>query len=190
EQASELFYLLPGTLAEGRVELTRRESEFRNMSDSLADWSTEHLLLHPISGDPFTLEEVLNEQEARLEFKNRIEQSWRRETEQDDFDQDSQPLYDLNLSMTITGDLPALNADFSHLTHLYMRSRPGHTSGTAEFLQTFPNLKALTLYQFRLEQIPAAIFRMADLSYLSLSECHITLTRETALELAQMERLD
>lgn len=190
EQASELFYLLPGTLAEGRVELTRRESEFRNMSDSLADWSTEHPLLHPISGAPFTLEEVLNEQEARLEFKNRIEQSWRRETEQDDFDQDSQPLYDLNLSMTITGDLPALNADFSHLTHLYMRSRPGHTSGTAEFLQTFPNLKALTLYQFRLEQIPAAIFRMADLSYLSLSECHITLTRETALELAQMERLD
>ncbi|MFJ2283963.1 dermonecrotic toxin domain-containing protein [Pseudomonas sp. NPDC087803] len=190
EQASEFFYQLPGTIADGRLELARLEVEFRNMSDTLSDWAADHPALHPISGEPYSAEELLNEQEARLEFKNLLEQCWRRETEHQEVDQHDQPIHDLNLATHISGNLPVLQADFTHVTHLYIRSRPGRTFGTADFLQLFPNLRGLTLYQIQLENLPEAIFRMADLNYLSLSECRITLTRQSALQLAQMARLD
>jgi Leucine-rich repeat (LRR) protein len=190
EQASEFFYLLPGTLAEGRNEIARLENEFSSLSSGLATWVTDLPALHPISGEPFTLEEVLSEHASRHEFKSLLEQSWRRELDEDDFDQDNEPTHDLNLTSTINGELPELDADFSHVSHLYMTSRPGRTSGIERFLQTFPKLKGLTLRQYQLEQIPDAVFRMADLTHLSLSECHITLTPQAVVELAQMHRLE
>ncbi|WP_330206616.1 dermonecrotic toxin domain-containing protein [Pseudomonas sp. AM14(2022)] len=190
EQASEFFYLLPGTLAEGRIELARLEREYSDLSSNLAHWATDHPALHPISGEPFTIEQVLNEHAARHEFKSLIEQCWRRETEQDEPDQNLQPLHDLNLATIIRGDLPVLNADFSHVTHLYLRSLPGQTFGIDRFVETFASLRGLTIYQYRLEHIPPAVFRMAELTYLSLSHCDLTLTPQAALELAQMERLD
>jgi len=190
EQASEFFYLLPGTLAEGRIELARLELEYSNLSSHLANWATDRPALHPISGEPFTIEQVVNEYAARHEFKSLIEQCWHRETEQDEPDHNLQPLHDLNLATIITGDLPVLNADFSHVTHLYLRSLPGQTFGVDRFVETFARLRGLTIYQYRLEHIPPAVFRMADLTYLSLSQCELTLTPQTALELAQMERLD
>ncbi|PMQ14068.1 hypothetical protein PseAD21_01705 [Pseudomonas sp. AD21] len=190
EQASEFFYLLPGTLAEGRVELARLESEYSALSTNLATWAIDHPPLHPISGEPFTIEELLNEYAARHEFKSLVEQCWRRETELDELDQNRQPLHDLNLPTIITGHLPALDADFSHVTHLYLRSRPGQTFGVEQFVETFASLRGLTIYQYRLEDIPPAVFRMAELTHLSLSQCDLTLTRQTALALAQMERLD
>jgi Leucine-rich repeat (LRR) protein len=110
--------------------------------------------------------------------------------DEDDFDQDNEPTHDLNLTSTINGELPELDADFSHVSHLYMTSRPGRTSGIERFLQTFPKLKGLTVRQYQLEQIPDAVFRMADLTHLSLSECHITLTPQAVVELAQMHRLE
>lgn len=190
EQASEFFYLLPGTLADGRVEITRLHSEFAGLSDNLANWTTDIPEIHPASGAPFTPQEVVNEYAARQEFRSLVEQCWRRESVHDEFDQETDPIHDLNLATVITGELPVLNADFSHVSHLYMRSRPGRTSGIGRFLQTFPKLKGLTIYQYQLGQIPEVIFRMADLTYLSLSECHLTLTEQQALELAQLERLD
>ncbi|MFJ2714577.1 dermonecrotic toxin domain-containing protein [Pseudomonas sp. NPDC087346] len=190
EQASELFYLLPGTLAEGRVELARLETEFNGLRDNLAIWTADLPAIHPISGEPFTIEQVLNEQGARDEFKSLLEQCWRRVSEQDDFDPESRPTHELNLSVVITGELPVLNADFSHVSHLYMRGIPGRTVGIPRFLEAFTELQSVTIHQHQLGQIPAAIFRMADLTYLSLSECHITLSRQTVLELAQLERLD
>jgi Leucine-rich repeat (LRR) protein len=189
EEASEFFYFLPGTLAEGRIELERLETEFLGLRDSLTNWTTEIPAIHPVSGEPFTIEEVVNEYAARQEFKGLVEQCWRRETDADDFNPEDGPSYDLNLSSIITGELPGMNADFSHVSHLYMRSRPGRTSGIARFLQAFPNLKGLKIYQYRLESVPEEVFRMASLTYLSLSECHITLTEQSALKLAQIDRL-
>ncbi|MFW8695637.1 hypothetical protein, partial [Mesorhizobium japonicum] len=89
--ACEFFYLLPATLGAGRIELARLEREYSDLSSNLAHWATDHPALHPISGEPFTIEQVLNEHAARHEFKSLIEQCWRRETEQDEPDENLQP---------------------------------------------------------------------------------------------------
>lgn len=189
EEASEFIYLLPGTLAEGRVEIERLEVEFNTLSANLATWTADVPDRHPVSGEPFTAQELQNEHGARDALKNALEQCWQRETEQE-YDQSLGPYFELNLTTIINGDLPVLNAGFNHVTHVYMRSLPGHTTGAARFLESFANLRSLTIYDYQLGNIPEAIFTMADLKYLALSDCEITLTEQTALALAQLEHLD
>ena len=189
EQASEFVYLLPGTLAEGRVAIERLEVEFNTLSDNLAMWTADVPDRHPVSGEPFTAQELENEHGARDALKHALEQCWRREAEQE-YDQSLGPYFELNLPTVINGNLPVLNARFKHVTHLYMRSLPGRTTGAARFLESFANLRSLTIYDYQLGNMPEAIFTMAELRYLALSDCQITLTEQTALALAQLENLD
>lgn len=189
EEASEFIYLLPGTLAEGRVEIERLEVEFNTLSDNLATWTADVPDRHPVSGEPFTAQELENEHGARDALKNALEQCWQRETEQE-YDQSLGPYFELNLTTIINGELPVLNARFNHVTHVYMRSLPGRTTGAARFLESFANLRSLTIYDYQLGNIPEAIFTMADLKYLALSDCQITLTEQSVLALAQLEHLD
>ena len=116
-----------------------------------------------------------------------MERCWRRETELDDFNQELQPSYELNLTTIITGELPVLSADFSHVSLLYLHSDAGLTSEAGRFLESFSNLKSLTVREYSLREIPEAIFRMGKLTALALSECDITLTAQSVLQLAQME---
>lgn len=190
EEASEFIYRLPGTLAEGRNELARLETEYDALRNELAAWTADIPALHPASGEPFTPQQLVIEHATRDEFKQRVESCWRRETELDDFNQELEPSYELTLTTIITGDLPALHADFSHVSVLYMQSDAGLTSGTDGFLQCFSNLKSLTLRDYTLHEVPEAIFRMGRLTVLALSECDITLSAQSVLELAQLERLD
>jgi Leucine-rich repeat (LRR) protein len=126
----------------------------------------------------------------RIETKRILERCWRHETNVDGFNATLTPTYDLTLTINITGNLPVLNADFSHVSLLYLHSNAGLTSGTGPFLECFPRLKSLTIREYRLGEIPDAVFRMGDLTTLALTRCQLTLTAQTVLELAQMERLD
>jgi Leucine-rich repeat (LRR) protein len=190
EEASEFIYRLPGTLAEGRIELTRLETEYDTLRNELASWTADIPALHPVSGEAFTPQQLTIEHATRDEFKQRVERCWRRETELDDFNQELEPSYELTLTTIITGDLPALHADFSHVSLLYMHSDAGLTSGAGRFLQSFPRLKSLTIRDYALHEIPEAVFRMGRLTTLALSECNITLSAQSVLELAQLQRLD
>ncbi|MGF6140232.1 dermonecrotic toxin domain-containing protein [Pseudomonas laurylsulfatiphila] len=190
EEASAFIYRLPGTLAEGRIKLTRLETEYDTLRNELAAWTADIPPLHPVSGEPFTPQQLLIEHATRDEFKQLIERCWRRETDLDDFNQDMAPSYQLTLTTIVTGDLPALSADFSHVTLLYLHSDSGLTSGAGRFLERFPKLMSLTIQEYNLGEIPEAVFRMGRLTALSLSECQITLTAQSVLELAQLEHLD
>ncbi|PAU52691.1 hypothetical protein BZL43_23885 [Pseudomonas sp. PICF141] len=190
EEASELIYLLPGTLADGKVAITRLESEFNTLSNDLSAWTADVPAVHPVSGAPFTAQELLSEHSIRDEFKRIVERCWRRQTTLDDFNQQLLPTYELSLPTIITGNLPTLRADFSHVSLLYLHSVDGLSSGAERFLESFPRLKGLTLVNYRQQHFPEAIFRMGDLTALSMTDCQLTLTAHSALELAQMERLD
>ncbi|EJM65902.1 hypothetical protein PMI30_03037 [Pseudomonas sp. GM50] len=190
EEASEFIYLLPGTLADGRVEITRLETEFNTLGNELSAWTANVPAMHPTSGAPFTAQQLLEEHSIRDEFKRIVERCWRRQTDLDDFNQHLQPTYELTLPTVITGDLPAMRADFSHVSLLYLHSDDGLTSGAGRFLESFPQLKGLTIRNYRQESLPEPIFRMGELTALSMTDCQLTLTAQSALELAQMERLD
>ena len=190
EEASELIYLLPGTLEEGRAAIARKENELSTLLDQLTSWTTDIPQVHPITDAPFTAEQLSTEHAARNEFKDRLEQCWRRESELDDFNHALQPTFELNLSCVITGELPVIHADFPHISHLDMRGNPGLTSGAARFLENFPKLRSLTMHDLSLGALPEAIFRMTELSALELSNCQIVLTEQSVLELAQLAHLD
>jgi Leucine-rich repeat (LRR) protein len=189
EQASEFVYELSGTLADGRIELTNLEADLAQLSNDLAAWTADLPAQHPLTGEPFTAQQQLVEHMNRDQFKQTLEQCWRHESELDDFNEALEPTYELVFKPLINGDLPTLNADFSHVTSLELRSAGGVTRA-GHFLESFPKLKSLRLRDCNLGNIPDAVFKMAQLRSLSLPGCRVRLTAESASALAGMEQLD
>ncbi|MGF6557872.1 Leucine-rich repeat (LRR) protein [Pseudomonas sp. S30_BP2TU TE3576] len=190
EQASDFIYRLPGTLADGRTELARLEAEYETLRSTLEVWTTDIPTNHPISGQPLTPQERTFEELNRFEFKRNLEKCWRHETDMDDLNEALEPTYELTLTINITGNLPVLDADFSHVSMLYLHSHAGLTSGAGHFLENFPRLRSLTIREYTLGEIPEAVFRMGDLTALALTRSQVTLTTQSVIELAQMEHMD
>jgi len=190
EYASAFVYQLPGNLETGRVELTRLEAEYATLTDTLAAWTANTPQVDPASGQPLTPEQLLIEHYTRDEFKRIMEQAWRRETPLDDFSQDLVPSHEIDLSLVIHGELPTLSADFSHISHLYLHSVGGQTTLGEGFLSRFPKLKGLTIRNYRLNNLPSALFNMGELTALVLLDCRMSLTTDTVAALAGMEHLD
>ncbi|WP_421136898.1 dermonecrotic toxin domain-containing protein [Pseudomonas sp. NFX15] len=190
EEASKFVFLLPGTLDEGRVALTRLETELTTLDNQLDAWIADVPQIHPHSNQPFTAQQLLVEHSTRDEFKQLVLRCWRRESEPDDFSDLLQTTYDLTADTQITGDLPALSADFSHVSLVYLNSDSGLTAGVARFLEQFPKLKTISIRNFRLGDIPDSIFQMGDLKSLNLPNCNITLSPQSVLNLAEMTRME
>jgi Leucine-rich repeat (LRR) protein len=190
EEASKFVYSLPGTLGEGRIELSRLEAELATLENELSAWTADIPALHPATQQPFNAQQLLNEHWARDEFRQVVLRCWRRETGAEDMNDLLQPSYDLSLDTHITGDLPTLSADFSHVTMVYLNSESGMPIGVSPFLERFPKLKTLSIRDFHLGDIPEAIFRMGELTSLNLPDCHITLTAQSVLNLSEMTQLD
>nr|WP_256735620.1 DUF6543 domain-containing protein [Pseudomonas sp. dw_612] len=189
-EANEFVFGLPGTLEAGRAELTRLETEYTTLSNTLTAWTGNVPPLHPVSGEAFSPAQLQIEHNTRDEFRRTVQQGWRRETELDDFNDAAEPSHELSLALVVTGELPTLSADFSHVSHLYLHSYAGLTSVSDGFLRCFPRLKGLTIRDYRLGNIPPSIFNMGELVALVLPECRISLTPETVAALAGMEHLD
>lgn len=189
EDASNFVFLLPGTLTEGRVALTRLEAELTTLENDLAAWTADIPAIHPQSSQPFNAQQLLIEHSTRDEFKQLVLRCWRRETQPDDFSDLMETTYDLSADTLVTGDLPTLTADFSHVSLLYLNSDSGLTAGVTRFLECFPNLKTISMRRFSLNDLPEAIFRMSRLKSLNLPDCNITLTGKSVLSLAEMTRL-
>ncbi|MGF6151938.1 dermonecrotic toxin domain-containing protein [Pseudomonas fluorescens] len=189
EQASDFVYELPGTLDDGRLELARLEAELNRLSTDLSAWTADLPARHPLTGEPFDAQQQLIEHSSRDEFKQLLEQCWRRETDLDDFNEALEPTFELAIPLLINGDLPTLSADFSHVTSLEILSIDGITR-TGGFLESFPKLKSLRLRDCNLGNIPDAVFKMGQLRSLSLPECRVSLSVESASALAEMEQLD
>jgi Leucine-rich repeat (LRR) protein len=180
---------LAGTLADGRIELTHLEAELAQLSNDLAVWTSDLPARHPLTGEPFTAQQQLVEHMNRDQFKQTLEQCWRHESELDDFNEALEPTYELFFESDIHGELPTLNADFSHVTSLELRSADGVTR-IGHFLESFTQLKSLRLRDCNLGNIPDAVFKMGQLRSLSLPDCRVRLSAESASALAGMEQLD
>jgi Leucine-rich repeat (LRR) protein len=189
EQASEFVYELPGTLEDGRAELTRLEAELNQLRDDLTAWTTDLPALHPLSGEPFNAQQQLLEHARRDELKQNLQGCWQHETELDDFNEVLEPTFELVIRTIIHGELPTLRADFSHVTSLEVYGADGVTR-TGGFLEAFPKLQNLVLRDCNLDGIPAAVFKMGELRSLSLPRCRVSLSLESATALAGMDTLD
>ena len=189
EQASEFVYELPGTLQDGRNELTRLEAELEQLINDLAAWTADLPPLHPVTGEPFDAQQQLAEHMSRDQFRQTLVQCWRHESELDDLNEALEPSFELRFETYINGELPTLNADFSHVTALELHSADGATR-IGHFLKSFFNLKSLRLRACDLGNIPDTVFKMGQLRSLSLPECNISLSPQSASALGGMDQLD
>lgn len=188
-QASDFLYELPGTWADSLSELTRLEAELAQLGHDLSAWTADLPALHPVSGEPFTADQVLTEHLNRDAFMQALQRCWRQDMELDEFNELLEPTYELVLDSVIHGELPALRADFSHVSALELRSDHGATR-IGRFLEAFPKLKRLKLRDFDLGNLPEAVFKMGPLNSLSLPNCRITLSAQSASALAGMEGIE
>lgn len=161
EQASEFVYELTGTLEDGRAELTNLETQLAQLSHDLSAWAADLPLRHPLTGEPFTAHQELVERVSREEFKQTLEQCWRHEGELDDFNETLEPTFELVIHPGITGELPTLSADFSHVSSLTLESANGVTR-MGRFLESFPNLKNLRLRNCDLGDLPDAVLNRVE----------------------------
>lgn len=189
EQASDFIYELPGTMAEGRVELAKLEAELTQLGNDLVAWTADVPTRHPLTGEPFTAEQLSVEHANRDEFKQALKRCWQHDSELDDFNDALEPTFELRITEPVSGELPALKADFGHVSTLEMQGAGGATR-IGQLLQSFPNLQSLRLRDFDLGNLPDAVFKMGRLRSLSLTRCRISLSAESANALAGMEHLD
>ena len=189
EQASDFVYELPGTLTLGRRALAHLETELNQLMTDLAAWTGQLPALHPLTTEPFTAEQLAIEHANRDEFKQVLERCWRRESELDDFNDVLEPTFELLIDAPINGELPALKADFSHVSTLEVQSVNGATR-IGRFLESFPNLRTLRLRECNLGNLPDAVFKMGQLRSLSLTECHVALSAQSVSALAGLEPLE
>ncbi|MEX3773368.1 DUF6543 domain-containing protein [Pseudomonas sp. MYb118] len=184
EDASHVFYKLPGTLEDGRAQLTRWEADITQMSLDLDRWIPQIPTQHPVDGHVLNAEEIAAERIERSEFAEKLEYFWRHRLPQ------ATELRDNSLIArpTFLGELPALTADFSHVSLL---SLTGHDAlGIASpFLECFTGLQHLELRNFALGRMPAAISAMPSLNFLVMSRCALVLDAQGGTALASLPRL-
>ena len=125
---------------------------------------------------------------ARREAVQRILSAWRTETEPL-YSPDGQFIgYTLDLSNLVVGDLPALNANFSHIGSLVMDGM-GLFNDPSDFLSRFTGLRHLAITNNRLAAVPQRVFHMTGLTRLDLSGNRIVLTPESAQGLSTLTSL-
>ncbi|MCF4994432.1 hypothetical protein GIW70_08670 [Pseudomonas syringae] len=189
EEASNFVYRLAGTLEQGRMEITRLEAEYAQLSNDLSVWTAAVPQVHPLTGAALDPAEAFIQQDLRDDFKAQLEACWRRETELDDFNENFEPMHEFYFAASMFGELPTITADFSHVSVLYLESRHGLTT-LGNFLHAFPKLQGLTIRRYALGGIPAEVFNMGELKSLALPENHIQLDDASATALAGMDHLD
>ncbi|WP_248742492.1 MULTISPECIES: dermonecrotic toxin domain-containing protein [unclassified Pseudomonas] len=184
-QASELIYSLPGSLAQGRLQLERWESEITRLTADLATWARNTPNRNPSTGEMLTPQEHSSQFYEREIFAGRIERLWRHRST-------AHPLTRADVfsaQATFIGDMPVLTADFNHITTLSLNGNK-QINATSAFLRSFPRLKRLILHDFALDQLPQTLSALPMLETLLLKNCGVRLTGELQIALASMRELE
>ncbi|WP_192562084.1 dermonecrotic toxin domain-containing protein [Pseudomonas gozinkensis] len=184
EDASEVFYGLPGDIEHGRSQLRHWQAEIEQLSSDLAHWINATPATHPVTGERMSPMQMFVEHTHRKAFAQQLERLWRaRTTQAPRLRTDT-----LIMDVALIGDLPALSTNFSHITEL---SFSGNTAlnGMDTFLDSFTGLRHLELHDFNFTQFPAACERMPALQRLIIENCALTLTPQTQASLSSLSRL-
>ncbi|WP_314916825.1 NEL-type E3 ubiquitin ligase domain-containing protein [Pseudomonas helleri] len=171
------------TQAEREAALFLRRSQYQVLQGELRAW--EQIQLYPYGTSHMGIAAPGHRAQARA----RIESAWRRESDLSVMEDSGDIVgFELDLSGLDIGDLPAISGDFSHVGALQMEGM-NLRSGSNEFLASFTQLRLLDMSNNRIEHMPAAIAEMPLLMSLELMDNRITLTPETAQQLANLSNL-
>jgi Leucine-rich repeat (LRR) protein len=169
-ELNRLIYSLPGTLEDGQIELARRAAELETLQGQLTRWEQA-------SGT------APQEVARRIALRRLLENSWRRE-----LSTGSRQRHSLIIPHYLAGELPTLDASFTHITSLTIRGNDVPIN-VDSFLDSFPELRAISLDRARLGDIPPAICALPKLEFLDLENCSVHLTQTSRANLKRMTQL-
>ncbi|CRM30621.1 leucine-rich repeat domain-containing protein [Pseudomonas sp. 44 R 15] len=188
-EADRFIFHLPGDLAAVDPTLTHLAAEYEQLGNDLQLWVQAVPDRHPILDVPIDEQTRAQDQLRRRNFKTLLEQAWRRESPEDEDSLDDELTHQVILDTPVMGDLPALNANFDHVTLLQLDGN-GTTTGVDTMLRSFTHLQTLRLSKCSLGALPEALQRMPKLSTLDMTECAIRLTPETRGRLTALTELE
>lgn len=168
EEENEQFVLHAGDGAP--AELTRLEGEWQTLSTQLNAWATQRFL---VAADSENLR--AGDANHRQQFARDLKACWRRMTPKV-LAQDGSPAgYTLEALGLRVGDLPALEADFSHVGSIKLQDMQS-VYGLDEFLGHFSHTRWLDLSYGELRSIPPSVARMTRLTRLDLRSNQLSLS--------------
>ncbi|MDQ0741934.1 dermonecrotic toxin domain-containing protein [Pseudomonas sp. W4I3] len=182
--ASTYFYDLPGTIAEGRIALTREEAELSDLTRDLVQWASA-IPDDPLTGQPLGAAERNTQETYREVFKEELLTAWRKRPVEGSNVAD----FDLAWNLPLLGELPTLGEKLEHVLRLILINNSPTAPRLGRFLEALPNLRSLTIERYDLGDLPQAIFRMSQLDELNLPQCNVRLTPDTVAKLGDMTQL-
>lgn len=176
EEENEQLVLHAGDRAPD--ELTRLEGQWQALSTQLDAWARQRFL---IAADDANLR--VGDASHRQQFARSLKECWQRLTSKALARDGSSIGYTFEALGLSIGDLPALDADFSHVGSIELRGmRSLH--GLDEFLGHFNHTRWLNLSNSELRTIPSSVARMNRLTRLDLGGNRLPLG-EADVELLQ-----
>lgn len=171
-----------------RMALSRLATESQELYTDLDRWIRQTPTFSPDTGLALDAVDRQAMHHNRRLLALEIQRSWQRQSERDVDAADGSARYILRFAEPIPCDLPALRADFSHVSTLILRGDKA-TQGAPAFLKSFTGLRRLELHGFALDSLPEAIGPRAPLETLTLSDCAITFDEAAWSRLASITTL-
>ncbi|NVZ52919.1 hypothetical protein HX792_21435 [Pseudomonas sp. B6002] len=189
QQAQQLLDHLAATPDDASAALALLEAEYQSLDTSLATWQGTLPSQHPDTGTPLSASRRRYERQNRAHIAEQVRRCWRRETEIDNHYEDpARDGFTLRLGWPTLGELPTLDQPLIHVSSLSVIGAEG-TLGVARFIEAFPRLRHLEIRDIPLGDLPASIDNLAHLRILSLENCRITLSANSAARLAALSDL-
>lgn len=152
------------------AELTRLEGQWQTLNSQLDAWAAQRFL---VAADDANLR--VGDASHRRQFARNLKECWRRMTPKA-LARDGSPIgYTLEALGLSVGDLPALEADFSHVGSIKLQGMRSLYS-LDEFLGHFSHTRWLELSNGELRSIPPSVARMNRLTRLDLRGNRLSLT--------------
>jgi Leucine-rich repeat (LRR) protein len=181
EEARNFVAAFQNDTAALNADLARRHIEYTQLSDDLRRWEIDVPVNHPQSGQPLTYIERRAALQNRALFRDALLRCWRRQTR-------GPAGYMLQIAQPILGDLPALEADFSHVVMLSINGSV-QTRAVDAFMQRFPSLLYLDAQNLNLPSLPQSFASMPQLRQLILRNCGISHSAANQAVLASLPKL-
>jgi hypothetical protein len=181
EEARNFVAVFQNNTVEFNAELAKRRNEYSKLSDDLRNWEIDVPANDPVSGLPLTYIERRAALQNRAQFREALLRCWRRQTR-------GPAGYMLQIAQPILGELPALEADFSHVSMLSINGN-ANTTAVDTFMQRFTGLLYLDAQNLNLPSLPQSFAAMPNLRQLILRDCGITHSAANQAVLASLPNL-
>ena len=180
-QAGQFLYRLkiPGALMTRA--LVNLKTELTALRSDLDEWVGSDVWTQPHNGP-----RTLLAKRTKRAISQALIRAWRRQTPSVQIEDHTG--YELDLEAWPVDGLPALSADFGHVSALHL-SHSGNAQFPVGFLDRFPNLRILSLKNSHLAELPASLGRMSQLRDLNLQGNRIALNDQAVAVLSGLTRL-